>query len=425
MSEAAAAAAAAANASRKASELPAQAQSASSPIASHEVAIPSSDGRADESSSPAKEQDTPRAETAREITSTVTYPQLPVLPSSASSVRSGRQPDNDITIDWRDDDLMQRSEDLGEDLPMVDDSHIDTTINDATPTKLNTPAQDTDASSPDPFASSPLPTLEEIFSTASQARSTQSPVMTRPSAALNSRNPGAKRDLEYEEMMRRIDDSELGWEDDQAQVKKDLVGNQLPSSSVDWDEKLGRIKQERYSQSVTEAKNKKASLTKLASFRKAVSPPTTSQPKSIKVMKQEYASSQSQPVSQPRKRRTTAPPAKFSIPEGSQVVTLLTSSPEPEVEEHYAEDSIDSTYEGSEAADSDLPDGSGWVRKAVFGKGKGKKKGGDEAVRKRGVSLSALPASRENAGGGKRPSSSAIILPVKPGRGRRKASAKF
>lgn len=47
-------------------------------------------------------------------------------------------------------------------------------------------------------------------------------------------------------------------------------------------------------------------------------------------------------------------------------MSLLTSSPEPELEEHYAEDSIDETYE-----EPHLPTGSGWVKKARTRRGVG------------------------------------------------------
>lgn len=94
------------------------------------------------------------------------------------------------------------------------------------------------------------------------------------------------------------------------------------------------------------------------------------------------------------------------------MVTLLTSSPEPEVEEHYAEDSIDSTYQEEE---EDLPGGSGWVKKALPGKGKAADRS------RRGVSLSALPG--RATGGGNKPSSS--LNGGKAARVRRKTSVKF
>lgn len=87
------------------------------------------------------------------------------------------------------------------------------------------------------------------------------------------------------------------------------------------------------------------------------------------------------------------------------MVTLLTSSPEPELEEHYAEDSMDSTYEDQEE-DEDLPDGSGWVKKALPpGKGKGGRA-------RRGVSLGVGKRTGQAADG-------------KAARARRKTSAKF
>jgi hypothetical protein len=55
---------------------------------------------------------------------------------------------------------------------------------------------------------------------------------------------------------------------------------------------------------------------------------------------------------------SSAHSSPFVVPKGSQVVSFLTSSPEPEIEEDYAEDSIDETYK-----ETSMPTGSGWVKK--------------------------------------------------------------
>lgn len=56
--------------------------------------------------------------------------------------------------------------------------------------------------------------------------------------------------------------------------------------------------------------------------------------------------------------RSVQPQSSYVIPEGSQVISLVSSSPEPEIVEDYAEDSIDETYK-----EPDLPSGPGWVSK--------------------------------------------------------------
>jgi len=388
---------AAAAASHQGSRSPPRALSSRAPSALREVAVPS-DSAADKQTPEDNEYDTPKANPPREMTPTVTYPQLPQLPvpaSSASSVHSGRQPDNDYSVDWGDDDLLHRSAELGEDLGTLGRSHLDTNRGEATPTK---PAKSTTYESEDnPFTSSPLPSLEEIFSTA-PIRATQSPVKAKLSGA---RKPAKlKHDVEYEEIMRRVDDSD-GWEEDQDQIKG-AAAAPPPPSSMTWDERRGQIKEERWSQQAAAGKTATtfSSSSKPSSSPKAVSPPS-------QLPKQELSS-------QSRKRRTAgSSQKKFSIPQGSQVVTLLTSSPEPEVEEHYAEDSIDSTYEdkseeeGEGEGDDVMPGGSGWVKKALTAGGKGRGK--------RGVSLGALSGTRkgrESVGG-------------KGGRGRRKTSVKF
>lgn len=254
---------AAAAASHQGSRSPGQAQSALSPSALHEVSLPS-DGATDEQPAAVDDHDTPKANRPRDVTPTVAYPQLPQLPvptSSASSVGSGRQPDNDFSMDWGDDDLLHRSEELGEDIGAVGQSAAETNKDEATPTKPKASmADDSDNS----FDSSPLPSLDEIFSTASNFRATQSPVQAKLSAALTSRNPEAKHDLEYEEIMRRVDESE-SWEDDQGQIKND----QRPPSSINWDERRGQIKEERWSQAAAVTSSTKAAVSKPIIFPKS------------------------------------------------------------------------------------------------------------------------------------------------------------
>lgn len=391
MSEAAAAS------SHKASSSSGQAHSARSVSSLHNTTKPASfDGAADQPSPPANEQDTPKANSAGD---TVVYPQLPVITSSASSVHSGRQPDNDISMDWGDDDLLHRSEELGEEAGTLDDSRIETKMDGSTPTKPAAPVTDDNDR---PFDSSPLPTLDELFCTASQSRATQSPVRAKLSAAAKPRKPEAMRDLEYEEIMRRVDDSD-GSEEDLDQIKE---STHPTPNSITWDEQRGQIKEERWSQdAVGASKNKKTD-------KQTSSPPSVVEAASPVPKLESVLPS----ISPPRKRRAAAQQkrdGRFSIPEGSQVVSFLTSSPEPEVEEHYAEDSVDSTYEDP---DPDPPGGCGWVKRALPGRA-------DRT--RRGVSLSALPADwgRRANGAGKRPSSS--LNGGKAGRGKRKTSARF
>lgn len=392
MSEAAAAS------SHKASSSSGQAHSARSVSSLHGTTKPASfDGAADQPSPPANDQDTPKANSAGD---TVAYPQLPGAASSASSVHSGRQPDNDFSMDRGEDDLLHRSEELGEEAGTLDDWRIETKMDGSTPTKPAAPVTD---DSDRPFDSSPLPTLDELFCTASQSRATQSPVRAKLSSAAKPHKPEAMRDLEYEEIMRRVDDSD-GSEQDLDQIKE---STHPTPSSITWDEQRGQIKEERWGQDVVGASTKKNA-----------DKPTASPPSGVKaaspVPKQEPVLPP--PISPPRKRRAAAQQkrnGRFSIPDGSQVVSFLTSSPEPEVEEHYAEDSVDSTYEDPEP---DPPGGAGWVKRALPGRA-------DRA--RRGVSLSALPADggRRTNGAGKRPSSS--LNGAKAGRGRRKTSARF
>jgi hypothetical protein len=388
--------------SQNGSKSPGQPQPSHSVEGSLHNGIPaSSDDGADGRRRADDKQDTPTPKIPEETTPAALYPQLPVPASSASSVRSGRQPDNDFDIGWGDDDLLPRSEDTAGVPPAVDDIDLGTT--EATPTRASRLLME---DSDKPIESSPLPSLEELFCTAS-SRPTQTPAKAKLTAAVEARKPEAKRDLEYEEIMRRVDDSE-GWEDDQAQIKTEHA--RRPDDSNQWDEDLGQIKEERWSQSVAAAATKTSTAAKPGLLRRSLSRP--SQDDSKPAVQQQHESPP--PISRTRRRRTTQTSRKFSIPEGSQVVSFLTSSSEPEVEEHYAEDSIDETY--GEPEDSDIPAGNGWVQKALPRR---------KDRSRRGVSLSALATDESPRGDGIRKRSAASVSSGKAGRSRRKTSAKF
>jgi hypothetical protein len=383
-------------ASHQGSRSPAPAaQSSRAPSTLRELALPldtAVDGQA--AASADNEQTTPKANALQSsvIVAPLQSSQLPVPASSASSVRSGRQPANEYSVDWSDDDLLHRSEELGEDHAALDHSRMDTTMMDdiSTPTRPVSTMKSVVDESDNPFTSSPLPSLEEMFSSA-PFRATQSPVRLNHSLVGKA---AAHVDEEYEDAIRRIEGSE-GQEDDQDQIRG-------PSPSpVTWDESRGQIKEERWSRAAIVQKGKAP-----ASFFKAVSPPP-------KLVTQETSSEL------PKRRRTTATgnQKEDGIPEGSQVVSLLTSSPEPEVEEHYLDDSKDSTYAGH-GNDSDAsPVGKGWLRKALPGRAvvKGSKAKVDGGRGKRGVSLSALPAAKK----------AREAVNGKGIRGRRKTSVKF
>ncbi|RSL97180.1 hypothetical protein CEP52_011051 [Fusarium oligoseptatum] len=156
-------------------------------------------------------------------------------------------------------------------------------------------------------SSSPFPSLEEIFHTAATSRQTQSPARWTQQSVLQSLKPG-KGDLEYEEAMRKLDEGE-----------------------DDSDRSPDRNK----------------SLRSLF--------PNATQPEPSKSL------SSLQPV---KKVKRESP---FVIPEGSQVIELSSSPPSVQFVEHYADDSVDGTYQ-----DNSMPQGSGWVQKNFMTRSRGK-----------------------------------------------------
>lgn len=185
-----------------------------------------------------------------------------------------------------------------------------------------------------------FPSLSEGWISASTDKSRPSTARAVASA-IKARKPDSPRDLEYEEAMRRLDDDD----DDSSESGED--GQQQHPSTV--------------AQKLVEKPIERPSLKALASRRKA------SKPSSAAHIKIESASP-SPPVEsrlgRGNRNSTSSQRANgspFRIPDASQVVSLVTSSPEPEpkIEEHYAEDSIDETYR-----EPSLPTGSGWVKKS-------------------------------------------------------------
>jgi hypothetical protein len=97
------------------------------------------------------------------------------------------------------------------------------------------------------------------------------------------------------------------------------------------------------------------------------------------------------PKGRTRAARKQPARAPFSIPEGSQVVSLVSSSPEPEYTEDYAEDSADETYDEPKA----LPRRSGWVQKRT-GTTKSQRRS-TKGASTRGVSAATAMAARRAA----------------------------
>ncbi|KAI0543466.1 hypothetical protein F4679DRAFT_568635 [Xylaria curta] len=263
-----------------------------------------------------------------------------VIPSSASSLGSGRQPD--YAIDNGSSDPFNAIDDID---PPPSDGHEHNNApserNSLTPVPIFQPTPDhndmtedkgtgkspiaTPIATPIPRSSSPA---SSIFCTALTSHSTQSPSRAQMSS-ITSKSSTSRfpRDAKYEEAMRKLDE----------QFSEDLSDDDSPPPPPPPSSSL-EVKREE--------------LTQFA-------PPRTLDP-----------------ISPPPRRRVTGPAfigrmrrrsqQPFTVPPGSQVVELSSDS-EPVYSEDYADEDIDGTYSPELGS---LPTGDGWVQKR---RGKGRR----------------------------------------------------
>ncbi|RBR07838.1 hypothetical protein FVER53590_11171 [Fusarium verticillioides] len=212
---------------------------------------------------------------------------LLVVPSSAGSVRSGRQPPSASGLDDLPEERIEESVEGG----IVDDPHGRS----ASPQVTNNSR---------PRSSSPFPSLEEIFHT---ARQTQSPFkfsqMSVPQFIKSE-----KKDGDYEEAMRKLDEGE---ESDRSPDRNKSLRSLLLNA--------------------TQPESQKGSPL-VRSFKSEGSKPEASEPQRATTP----------PTSQKVKQES-----QFAIPEGSQVIELSSSPVSVQYAEDYAQDSEDETYQDS------------------------------------------------------------------------------
>ncbi|KAL2263910.1 hypothetical protein VTK26DRAFT_4470 [Humicola hyalothermophila] len=189
-----------------------------------------------------------------------------------------------------------------------------------------------------------LPSLSELWPTASASES-KSPSKDVVMSAIKARKPDVAPDLEYEEAMRRLEDSD--------DLSDDKVDGNNEKSQQQHDSKLA--------QRLVDKPIEKSFPKKNAKQNGSAKPPTSTI--TTIAIKTERTSPTPQPHTSSFRRATKRTTAAASpsgsqpstIPEGSQVDSLLTSSSEPP-EENYAEDSLDETYHDDEQEEDDDDD---------------------------------------------------------------------
>ncbi|KAI0133973.1 hypothetical protein BJ170DRAFT_608143 [Xylariales sp. AK1849] len=331
----------------------------------------------------------------------VTYPQLTVPPSSATSVRSGRQPDFSMDLDMdsaepasfrattedsNDNDSQHHNEVsvvLGEQssaLKYKDEENQNTPtptpaqqsiILDSQKVKRNPPLEGTpkpknevDAGDSAPSTPCSLSSLDTVWCTAATSCNTQTPSKSQSFSARKAQKSQVPKDqdAEYKEAMRRLDDpsDSDGVSQDVSKIsdsiKPDTQSRANTQSSIlegaannDWDMK-GSLGSVRLSSLPPRARNEAK-----------ISPPPKSRGRGRPRKSQAPAS----PVVKlstsrgPQTRRSVqSSQSKFSIPPGTQVFEISSDEDEPAFVEHYADDDVDDNY-----SPASLPKGSGWVKK--------------------------------------------------------------
>ncbi|KAI0857345.1 hypothetical protein F4860DRAFT_506097 [Xylaria cubensis] len=237
-----------------------------------------------------------------------------VIPSSGSSIHSGRQPDYAMGVDDGLLDPFNATDDIEHQSDGPEHNNAPSERNSLTPVPIfQTPAPDhndntgenkgtgqSPIATPNPRSSSPPSSL---FCTAVTSHSTQSPSRAQMSS-ITSKSSTSRfaRDAKYEEAMRKLDE----------QFSEDLSDDESPP------------------------------------------PPPTS---SLEVKREDLsqlAPRNLDPISPPPRRREP-----FAIPPGSQVIELSSDS-EPVYSEDYADEDVDGTYSPELGS---LPTGDGWVQK--------------------------------------------------------------
>ncbi|KAF5486887.1 hypothetical protein CGCS363_v013736 [Colletotrichum siamense] len=313
-------------------------------------------------------------------------------PSSATSVRSGRQPDDDFSFHTG-----------GDDVPMNDTGDGSPILGASTP-KANVQTPPRQNKSPvEPGTTESFPSLEDIFLEATQpsTQNTESPSKSQVFSDIKSRKSIVKLDTDYEAAMRRIDEEgdEDGEEDGDDEEDEGDEEDEDDEADEDHEEEeddespqaLRGTRKQLFPNSSQPAPSRSPELPDMRPMPKTA-PSSFSESQDVKPKK---------PFIRFTKRKSQSSP--FVIPDGSQVISL-SSSPEPLVEEDYAEDEIDDDYQEKS---SSLPHGSGWVKKNKPSRAKSMppaRTTANAAVGRRSIPPSSMPARTNTKSRGQRKS---------------------
>ncbi|KAK0653069.1 hypothetical protein B0T16DRAFT_444130 [Cercophora newfieldiana] len=298
--------------------------------------------------------------------SRVGYPRLDVLHSDGGSVVSGRQPDPGFSFQSNSEDpishLDESRETVNEISDLVRDPHGERG-NSAVP-------NDTVPNSPEISSVDSFPSLSEVFVTASTPGST--PVLTNAAilAATKARKSAVSLDLGYDEVIQLLDHCDDESPDDsegsnaQDSRERENRDGEDEDEGEESDEQESTFTQEggrRLSSAARQLVKRPIEKPDIVKIKKEISHSQAARRIPPKPMQGTRVAREAPP---PRPRIPRASQPSSFIPPGAEIISILDSS-EPEVFEHYADDSIDEDYEGEEGKEeeSQMPNGSGWVNK--------------------------------------------------------------
>jgi hypothetical protein len=280
-----------------------------------------------------------------------------VIPSSNSSVRSGRQPDFAMDHNNDDEDHVSGSFNpvgnrayyvLETSPPPTDRDHSSTPIAARRPTTPDKGDQIGDKTAaglnakPSPAVShsskSSLSSLNSIWCTALTSRSTQTPSKVQPSSSAQ----------------------ELDTLNDYQALQNDNHGEATPKRDDDLD-RDNNLTQASVSQA-TEDLTQHVKVKEEGSSSQFQLPSLRVSPREKLTLLRRNVQSISPPPPRRRSSSQKKPKQPFTIPAGSQVVELLSSDSEPMYTENYADDDVDGTY-SPDLNRGSLPSGEGWVKK--------------------------------------------------------------
>ncbi|KAI0184823.1 hypothetical protein EV127DRAFT_443285 [Xylaria flabelliformis] len=255
-----------------------------------------------------------------------------VIPSSGSSIHSGRQPDYAMGVDDGLLDPFNATDDIEHQSDGPEHNNAPSERNSLTPVPIfQTPAPNhndntgenkgtgqSPIATPNPRSSSPPSSL---FCTAVTSHSTQSPSRAQMSS-ITSKSSTSRfaRDAKYEEAMRKLDE----------QFSEDLSDDESPPPPPP----------------TSSLEVKREDLSQLA-------------PRNLDPISPPPRRRVSRPAFIGRMKRTGSQQEPFAIPPGSQVIELSSDS-EPVYSEDYADEDVDGTYSPELGS---LPTGDGWVQK--------------------------------------------------------------